>query len=406
MSDYSALFAGLTQEQQLYLQQQNARLMMIRSMNQSSSGTNPSLHSSQSASMSGSTSNATHNSQSLKLPSLDASPPKVAPTGYYLRRQNDASSSQAPQIISASQGISNSTAVHDIPQEGTTEQPQHRSQSELHPGQLHQTVQSSADLNQQRLLQQQIQHLQQQYQLQLQAQQHQQQVQAQRQQQIQQDMEDEKLRQMRVEEPKAAGQKSPQAQHQRQSDPSTFSSVRVSSVSSALPKLDAPNLLSLLVNPDPSLTPSTFIVFWRQTAHTRREIMSKPPLWRSQKTSIVLQQPASPRGDHNGAKAVSVPSVPPQLSSAQSVPKGAEQLLPEAEDIHVPNAAYFKVSLYFLFFITTCSTCCLAFCDVRVKVVPLLTPCCAGIQFPIWKRGRHCDALAARYYRVAPCVHS
>jgi hypothetical protein len=346
MSNYSALFAGLTQEQQLYLQQQNARLMMIRSMNQSSSGAGPSLQSSQSAITGGTTSQTAYASQSLALPALDASPPKVAPTGYYLRRQNDAPSSHVPPMISAPQTLSNASAVHNIPLESITEKPQDSFQSALPHGQPHQTFKSSTDLQQQRVLQQQIQQLQQQYQLQLQAQQQQEQIQAQRQQQIQEDMDNQKLRQMRDEEPNAVAQKSQQAQHLRHKDAPTFSSVRAAAANPAPPSLAPPNLLSLLANPDPSLTFSTFVVFWRQTAHTRREIISKPALWRTKRAAVVSQQPELSHADRSDISAVSMPAEPSQLSSSQSAPKGLGLLSPEPEEIHAHNAAYFKVPPY------------------------------------------------------------
>jgi hypothetical protein len=345
MSDFSTLFAGLTQEQQLYLQQQNARLMMIRSMNQSSSGASLSLQSSHSSIITGSTSDPAHNMQSLNLPALGASPPKIAPTGYYLRRQNDAPSSQAPQMPS------NATPVHDIPHEDVLQQPQYQSQSQLRHTQPHEIVQTSNDLQQQRLLQQQILQLQQQYQLQLQAQQQQQQIQEHRQQQIHLDTEKEKLRQIHDAEQRAAEQIPPNAQHQAQRvPPPTFSNLKAAAVNSALPHLESPNLLSLLEKPDPSLTYSTFIVLWRQTAHTRREIMSRPPLLQSHRPTTVPQQHVPPNRRED--QSASIAPIPSHISSTLSLAKGAELLSPEPEDSHVHNAAYFKVlpSVFFFFF--------------------------------------------------------
>jgi hypothetical protein len=339
MSDFSTLYAGLTQEQQLYLQQQNARLMMIRSMNQSSSGSSPSLHSSQSAVATVSTSNP-QSTQSLQAYTIDASPPKVAPTGYYLRRQGDAQTVQASRTLSQ---------ITNVPYDGKLGQGVSESHVQIHDTQLL-PAQEHTDLQQQRELQQQIQQLQRLHQARLQEQQPSEQqtrppalqVQHHSSQQIFQPHRETEIISAQTNAPPVEQQQQQRQQQQNQQpQQKVFSST--AAPAATLDHLDPPNLLSLLQNPDPSLTFSTFVVFWRQTAHTRREIISKLPARQSQTSVLVKQQSSSPRFELSDNSVAASPSVPSASSSnVQSQPKALELFSLEPEP-RVANAAYFKV---------------------------------------------------------------
>jgi hypothetical protein len=164
MSDFTNLYAGLTAEQQLYLQQQNARLMMIRSMNQSSSGQSLAPHSSQSVRQT--SFDPLPNLQHVTGP-VDAGLPKSMPTGYYLLRQADLPTSHA-------------STVHDVPVDHCVVQPESQSQiRSLHSSAMKSVQISSEEVQKQMDIQQQIQQLQVQYQIKVQAQQQQQQQQQQ-----------------------------------------------------------------------------------------------------------------------------------------------------------------------------------------------------------------------------------
>jgi hypothetical protein len=337
MSDFSTLYAGLTQEQQLYLQQQNARLMMIRSMNQSSSGSSPSLHSSQTAVAAVSTSNS-QSTQPLQAYTIDASPPKVAPTGYYLRRQGETQTAQATRTV---------PQITNVPFDNMLVQGVPESHLQIHDTQLL-PAQDHADAQQQRALQQQIQQLQRLHQARLQEQQPYEQktrpptlqMQHHTSQQIFQAHHETEIISVRANAPPVEQQQQ-QWQQIQQPQQKNFSSAAAPAATPA--HLDPPDLLSLLHNPDPSLTFSTFVVFWRQTAHTRREIMSKLPARQSQTSVLVQQQSSSPRFELSDNSVAASPSVPSaSISSVQSQPKSLELFALEPEP-RVTNAAYFKV---------------------------------------------------------------
>ncbi len=57
--------------------------------------------------------------------------------------------------------------------------------------------------------------------------------------------------------------------------------------------LTDPNLLSLLHNPDPSLTPSSFNALWQQTAHIRAKIVGEVSEVPSSHSSTLVQQLSS-----------------------------------------------------------------------------------------------------------------
>ncbi len=343
MSDFSTLYAGLTPEQQLYLQQQSARLMMIRSMNQSSSGSNPSLLSSQSASTTvpGLPDANTRDAQVFKVPMVEASPPKVPPTGYYLRRQGDAPSVHAPQPPSL---------VTTVPVDGLrgsiSGQPATESHMRMQHAQPQSSVQSAADL------QLQIQQLQRQYhaqQLQHQQDHQDQQTQqyAQQQQSLQRIQHD---AQQQNDNNVALPQQKPQQQQQQQQQTNTpiLLNSRTAPAAVTLPHLEPPNLLALFEKPDPSLTFSTFIVFWRQTALTRREIISKLPS-RQFQSSTTAQQPSVSRLEPGNKLESSVSAASLSSSNDPALPNFLDQLSPQREQALVSNAAYFKVTANSIF---------------------------------------------------------
>jgi hypothetical protein len=255
-----------------------------------------------------------------------------------LRRQGDAQTVQASRTLSQ---------ITNVPYDSILGQGVPESHVQIHDTQLL-PAQEHSDLQQQSVLQLQIQQLQRLHQARLQEQQPYEQknrpptlqMQHHTSQQIFQAHHETEIISVRANAPPVEQQQQ-QWQQIQQPQQKNFSSAAAPAATPA--HLDPPDLLSLLHNPDPSLTFSTFVVFWRQTAHTRREIISKLPARQSQTSVLVKQQSSSPRFERSDNSVAASPSVPSASSSnAQSQPKVMELFALEPEP-RVTNTAYFKV---------------------------------------------------------------